>query len=65
MFLLGEPDREREGGESEGLRECIERFELATGDDALDWDTDKYFLDGLERLQNRPNVQWGPRSADF
>ena len=28
------------------------------GDDLLDWDVDKYFLDGLGRLQNNRDVQW-------
>jgi hypothetical protein len=35
----------------EALRGCIERFELVMGDDALDWDPDKYFLGGLENLR--------------
>ncbi|KAF9646290.1 hypothetical protein BDM02DRAFT_3118870 [Thelephora ganbajun] len=30
-----------------GLEECVERVELLLGDDALDWDLDKYFLKGL------------------
>jgi hypothetical protein len=55
VFLLGgEGDVE----EPEVLRRCIEKFGLAMGDDVLDWDTDKYFLDGLERLRNRRIVKW-------
>ena len=31
----------------EGLRGCVERVELLLGDDALDWNHDKYFLGGI------------------
>lgn len=31
----------------EGLRECVQRVELLLGDDTLDWNLDKYFLNGL------------------
>jgi len=44
--------------ELEELRSCIGKFDLVTGDDILDWDIDRYFLDGLEHLRNRRNVQW-------
>ena len=43
---------------SEGFRECIEELEVVTGDDVLDWDIDKYFLDGLDHLQKNQDVQW-------
>ena len=51
----GHREVEEELGE---LRGCIEKFELVTGDDVLDWDVDKYFLDELEHLWNNRNVQW-------
>ena len=35
------------------LTGCIERFELVMGDSVLDWDPDKYFLDGLGDSQRR------------
>jgi len=38
--------------ELEELRSCIRKFEFVTGDDVLDWDIDKYFLDRLEHLQD-------------
>jgi len=31
----------------EGLRGCVERVELLLGDDALDWNPDVYFLNGV------------------
>ena len=40
------------------LRKCVERLEVAEEDDALDWDVDKYFLDGLDHLQKNRDVQW-------
>ena len=42
----------------EELREYVEELEVILGDDVLDWDVDKYFLDGLDRLQKNLNVQW-------
>jgi len=39
------------------LRSGVEKLEVVTGDDVLDWDVDKYFLDGLEHQNNR-EVQW-------
>lgn len=33
------------------------KLEVVEGDDVLDWEVDKYSLDGLEHLKNR-NVQW-------
>ena len=35
----------------EELRRCIGTFELVTGDDALDWNVDDYFLAGLDHLR--------------
>ena len=40
------------------LREYVERLEAVPGDDVLDWDVDKYFLDGLDHLQKIRDVQW-------
>ena len=37
--------------ELEGLRRCIGMFEFVTGDDALDWKVDDYFLAGLDHLR--------------
>ena len=61
VFLQDAPSlRECEGKveELEGLRRCVKRFGLTTGDDVSDWDIDEFFLDGLEHLRNRRNVQW-------
>jgi len=35
------------------LKEHIERFEFLAGDDALDWDVDKYFIPDYDPLQRR------------
>jgi len=35
------------------LNECIERFELLAGDDALDWDVDRYFIPNYDPLRRR------------
>ena len=35
------------------LDECVERFEFLTGDDASDWDVDRYFLPNYDPLQRR------------
>ena len=43
---------------SKRLRRCVERLEVVVGDDILDWDVDKYFLDGLDHLQKNRDVQW-------
>ena len=40
------------------LKSCVEKLEVFTGDDVLDWDIDKHFLDGLERLQRDRGIQW-------
>lgn len=40
-------------GELAELNECIERFEFLAGDDALDWDVDKYFIPEYDPLQTR------------
>jgi len=45
-------------GVLERLKDCVEKFEVVVGDDVLDWDADKYFLDGLEHLQKNQDVRW-------
>ena len=40
-------------GELAELSEYIERFEFLAGDDALDWDVDKYFIPCYDPLQTR------------
>ena len=42
----------------EELRECVERLEVVRGDNVLDWDVDKYFLDELDHLQKNLDVHW-------
>ncbi|KAF9781150.1 hypothetical protein BJ322DRAFT_255249 [Thelephora terrestris] len=37
----------------EQLRGCVEKFEIVTGDDALDWNMDDYFFDGLDVRRDR------------
>jgi hypothetical protein len=41
----------------EQLRGCVEKFEIVTGDDALDWNMDDYFFDGLEVRRDRHTFQ--------
>lgn len=55
LFLLEDPRMEQVLEELEG---CVERFEVTIGEHVLGWDVDRYFLDGLEHLQERRNVQW-------
>jgi len=40
-------------GELAALSEYIERFEFLAGDDALDWDVDKYFIPNYDPLQRQ------------
>ena len=40
-------------GELAALSEYIERFEFLAGDDALDWDVDKYFIPDYDPLRRR------------
>jgi len=40
-------------GELAALNEHIERFEFLAGDDALDWDVDKYFIPDYDPLRRR------------
>ena len=40
-------------GELAALNGYIERFEFLAGDDALDWDVDKYFIPDYDPLQRR------------
>ena len=47
LFLSDAPKLEWDQVPEE-LWNYVERLEVVTGDDALDWDVDKYFLDGLE-----------------
>lgn len=35
----------------EDMRKCVERLEVIRGDDVLDRDVYKYFLDGLDHIQ--------------
>ena len=42
----------------EELGRCVEKLEVVVGDDVLDWDVDKYFLDGLDHLQMNRDVEW-------
>jgi hypothetical protein len=37
----------------EQLRGCVKKFEIATGDDALDWNMDDHFFDGLDVRRDR------------
>ena len=37
----------------ERLRSCVEKLEIIMGDDAMDWDMDDYFFDGLEIRRDR------------
>ena len=53
LFLLNDPQSEQI---LDQLRECIEEFEVTIGDYALGWDVDKYFLAGLDHLQDRRDV---------
>ena len=55
LFLLEDPGLKQV---LEELEECIERFEVTVGDNVLEWDVDKYFLDGLEHLRERRDVRW-------
>lgn len=60
LFLRGGPEWDRAWQVIlDRLRECVEKLEIVMGDDALDWDVDKYFLDGLEHLQKNRDVEWG------
>ena len=42
----------------EKLRSSVEKLEVFTGDDVLDWDADKFFLDGLEHLRENRDIRW-------
>ena len=57
LFLCGGPVLESDRV-LEGLGRCVEKLEVVVGDDVLDWDVDKYFLDGFDRLQTSRDVQW-------
>jgi len=46
------------GRDLDELRRCVGKLEVVIGEDALDWNLDKYFLDGLEHLQQNRDVQW-------
>ena len=53
LFLWEDP---QSGWILDQLRECIERFEVTVEDKVLQWDVDKYFLAGLDHLQDRRDV---------
>ena len=57
LFLCDDP-AQRRFRVLEELRACVGELEVVMGDDVLDWDVDKYFLDGLDHLQKDRNVQW-------
>lgn len=59
LFFCGDPWQGEWDEVLDELRENIEGLEVFVGDDALDWDVDKYFLDGLEHLQKNKDVEWG------
>ena len=40
------------------LKRCVEKLEVVLRNGALDWDVDKYFLDGFEHLQKNRDVEW-------
>ena len=42
-------------GELAALDEYIERFEFLTGDDAMDWDVDRYFIPDYDPVRTRPD----------
>ena len=57
-LFLGSGQRSEWGETLEELKTCVGKLEVVTGDDCLDWDVDKYFLDGLDYLQKDRDVQW-------
>ena len=57
LFLYANPGQARDQ-DLEELRTYVGELEVVTGDDALDWDVDKYFLDGLDHLLKGRDVQW-------
>ena len=57
LFLRGDPEQQR-FQYLEELRACVGELEVFMGDDLLDWDVDKYFLDGLDHLRKNRHVQW-------
>ena len=57
-LFLGSGQRSEWGETLEELKTCVGKLEVVTGDDCLDWDIDKYFLDGLDHLQKDRDVQW-------
>ena len=56
LFFCGNREWYWEGVLTE-LRSCVGELEVVTGDGVLDWDVDKYFLDGLEHLQKSRGVR--------
>ena len=57
LFIRGANPRWRLDPVLEELR-CVGELEVVLGDDVLDWDIDKYFLDGLDHLQKNGDVEW-------
>ena len=59
LFFPGAPEWEWDWDVTvDMLERCVGKLEVVLGDDALDWDVDKYFLDGLEHLQKNRDVEW-------
>jgi hypothetical protein len=52
-------------GDLAALNECIERFELLVGDDALDWNVDKYFIPNYDPQQKRRDESAFDVDGDF
>ena len=57
LFLNGDPGWGWDMALEE-LKMCVERLEVVIGDDVLDWDVDRYFLHGLDHLQDNRDIQW-------
>lgn len=57
LFLHGDLEW-RWGPVMDKLRSCVGELEVVAGEDVLDWDVDKDFLDGLGHLQKHLDVQW-------
>ena len=57
LFLWASPGQARDQ-DLEELRTYFGELKVVTGDDALDWDVEKYFLKGLDHLLKGRDVQW-------
>jgi len=59
LFLRDGPYSDwRWDGALDRLRRCVGKLEVVMGEDVLDWNVDKYFLDGLEHLEKDRDIQW-------